>query len=134
MTRFQKAILVFAFMFAVTSTAGAMTAGQWEKPDPESKAWFLLGMIEDWGAMSDLRIILKQRFPAEVDIELSPWELYVNPILSCLSKRKMPGDQLVGLVDKYVKDHPNAWDKSMISVAAVAVRKACEEDGSLGDK
>jgi hypothetical protein len=51
-----------------------------------------------------------------------------------MTKRNMSTQQEVAIVDKYVKDHPNEWDKAMVGAVYNALDDACEEDDSLHDK
>jgi hypothetical protein len=113
-------VLATGLLVSMVSTAHAgsnFTGDDWRPLAAEARGMYVLGVIDGV-------------------LEMSRHERSANPTLGSLLARiveklercagdRMTREQAVGLVEKYVTDHPEQWQRSMADLVLIAMGDAC---------
>jgi hypothetical protein len=105
---------------ATGQAATAITRGnEWRELSEPMRFGYVIGVIEsaDW-----LRLV-DRAAPPLVRVD-SPTSRLVGLLETCEGKG-MTREQLVAMVDKYLKDHPEKWHLLMPELVLSALRAAC---------
>jgi hypothetical protein len=134
----KKLLLVFLIALSLNAGDSVATGQDYRKWDDSSRAGYVLGYLA--GYVSGRERLLKNLATA-----LTPptWTQVVEQFkgkvdrgAACLSGRegnagtveRGPNNwQLMAVLDKYIADHPERWDKPIIELAEEAFIEACEK-------
>ena len=110
------AALGFCGLLVFATSGAAQTAGnEWRRFPAVARAAYVLGVIDGW-ILVDVAVEETKEVRVRAFKNLS--ECYVT--------RKMTGEQLGALVDKYMADHPDQWHTSMPSIVLKALAPICK--------
>ena len=103
----------------VSLDVDAFTGNQWrEWPEAERKA-YIAGTLDGWNLLeTTLSLVAQGR-----DVDPTVSSLLQN--VRCARQRRMTYEQMVGIVAKFVQDHPERWPQDMSMLMWDAMSQAC---------
>lgn len=110
-------LLVFVFFYNAKPSL-AISGSRWLKLKQDERIAYLSGVMDTW----DDDVALCEKKPEE------PWcaqvKLAYEPIVLCSQHR--PYREIVATVDKYMKEHPQEWERSMAGHIWIALYESCQ--------
>jgi hypothetical protein len=103
------ACLVLSF-----DVASALTGNEWQSMNGSWRAGYVAGVLDGWSEAAS-----KEVMEGKSD---SVW----MKALSCITTRKVTYRQVVAITDKYVKEHPEEWDKEASTLVYRSVAQTCQ--------
>jgi len=100
----------------------ALDGNAWLRLSETARAHYVAGVVDTWFGAKDLSKGLEDGIPIYVPGGV---ELAFTRASDCI--RGKPYSQVVAIVEKYMKDHPEKWHYDMTSSIFVAVYKTCQQ-------
>lgn len=102
------------------SLASGVDGNAWLKLPENVRAGYLVGVFDGWAVLQSEGEAYRKRHSDAVPG-------YIENVLDGLKDchKGKPPTQLIAIVDKYVKDHPEDWHFSMASLVSVALGEQC---------
>jgi hypothetical protein len=100
----------------------AIDANAWRTLPEGSRGMYVVGVVDAWADVKSASEMIKKAEPAYVP---SPAEKLYGSAWDCMGGR--PLNQIIAIVEKYVKDHPENWDATMPSHIWNALQNLCKQ-------
>jgi hypothetical protein len=111
-------LLIITFLF-YTEPSLAISGNRWLKLKSEERIAYVGGVLDTW----DDDVALCEKKPEE------PWcghvKLAYEPIVLCTQHR--PYKEIVAIVERYVKDHPEELERSMAGHIWISLYESCQK-------
>jgi hypothetical protein len=119
------AFLVVLLLFPY-GEAHAMTGNEWRTFDETAQAFYVVGVYEGWQSVLSWIMNEQERKTGQRTLPEVPIFIFLDNILrSCVSNR-MPRNQIIAIVAKYLNDNPARWHEQMPILIADAMGAACK--------
>jgi hypothetical protein len=116
------ATLWFVLALGATPALAVLDGNQWlTLPDP-AREGYVTGVVDGWGEVSSG---IKIKRDADPSYAPGAVENILHSVSACA--RPMTYGRLMTIVEKYMKDHPEAWHYRMASNVFAAIRATCQE-------
>ena len=113
------ALLVVASLYNAKPSL-AISGSRWLKLNREERIAYISGVLDTW----DDDVALCEKKPEE------PWCAHVRlayePIVLCSQHR--PYLEIVAIVEQYMKEHPQEWERSMAGHIWIALYESCQKN------
>jgi hypothetical protein len=111
-------LLILAFL-SYSKPSLAISGNRWLKLKSDERLAYVGGVLDTW----DDDVALCENKPEE------PWCAHVKqayePIVLCVQHR--PYKEIVAIVERYVKDHPEELERSMAGHIWISVFESCQK-------
>jgi hypothetical protein len=118
--KFVVPALLVAFSLYYTQPALAISGNRWLKLKTDERVAYISGVLDTW----DDDVALCEKKPEE------PWCAYVKlayePIILCSQHRTY--SEIFAVVQKYMKEHPEEWERSMTGHIWIALYESCQKN------
>ena len=91
-------------------SAIAITGNQWRQYSEDAKGFYLTGLFDAWN-FSDA-------------LQDASGKVILSSVKPCLGN--MTYDQLIAILDKYMKEHPERWNQQLTLILLPALGGACQ--------
>jgi hypothetical protein len=106
MTTSGAAILSIVCLLSWPLSAIGFTGHDWQqRMGPSQRTAYIAGALEAWGA-------------GGTD--------HFQSVYGCVTSRSMTADQVLAIVDKYVKENPALWGTNLVLLVRAAIDEACK--------
>ena len=102
------------------SLAHGIDGNAWLKLPENLRAGYLVGVFDGWAYVQSESEAYRKGHP---DVAAGFIEGTLDGLKDC--HKGKPPSQLIAIVEKYMKDHPDAWHYSMGSLVFVAIGEPC---------
>ena len=109
----KRFVLLSAFLALCFDAAHALTGNEWQSMNGSWRAGYVAGVLDGWSEAAS-----KELMEGKSD---SVW----MKALSCITTRKITYRQVVAITDKYVKEHPEEWDREASTLVYDSVAETC---------
>ena len=118
-TRVVVAALLITFLLCYAQPALAISGNRWLKLKSDERIAYVGGVLDTW----DDDVTLCEKKPEE------PWcghvKLAYEPIVLCSQHR--PYKEIVAIVERYLKDHPEELERSMAGHIWISLYESCQK-------
>lgn len=105
-------LLLLLNVLLFPSQAFAMTGNTWNTMTKAVQSFYIAGVIDGW----------REASISEEDLREGGGKM--TRMVACLSIG-MPRSQIIAVVEKYMKDHPEAWHLEMSTLILLALSEMC---------
>jgi len=92
----------------------------WIKQPENARAIYFIGLWDGWAQLQSEGEEYRKTHP---EAALGHIEPFLDGLKDC--HKAKPMGQLIAIVEKYMKDHPESWHYSMPSLVVVALGELC---------
>ncbi len=103
----------------VSLDVDAFTGNQWRGWSESERKSYIAGTLDGWNLLETTLTLVAQG--RDVDPAIS--SLLQN--VRCAQQRRMTYEQMVGIVAKFMQDHPERWQQEMSMLTWDAMSQAC---------
>ncbi len=114
--RSRTSVLVFALGLYSIQPAFAMSGNEWNNFSKDVQDAYIIGVLETWSHAESVCIQLSNANCEYIKFLVQP--------LSCFPKS--PYNQFIAIVRKYMQDHPEGWEKNMVSTIRASLSNVCK--------
>jgi len=119
MTRKVTAFLMtVCLLFA--AEAKAITGNEWKGFSQEVQQAYIVGVIDTWSDVVGKAALTKKMGRGEASLN----ELIFTKLHECVGG-KMPYNQVIAIVQKYVENNPASWHYGMADLVFTALSEGC---------
>jgi hypothetical protein len=111
--RRKRSALLGALFTLSFDAAHALTGNEWQSMNSSWRAGYVAGVLDGWSETAS-----KELMAGNSD---SVW----MKALSCITARNITYRQVVAITEKYVKEHPEEWDKEASTLVYNGVAGTC---------
>jgi hypothetical protein len=113
-------LLTLGVCILAPSVAHGIDGNAWIKQPENIRAVYLAGLFDGWTYLQSEDETYRKGHPKEPSG-------FIDNVLDFLKDchRGKPTGQLIAIVEKYMKDHPDTWHYSMGSLVFVALGESC---------
>ena len=100
----------------------AISGNQWNTElSQQGRQAYVIAIVDSWELVRATTL----KYPSQTKAGVYE-EIHVE-VAKCISDEHLPYSQLVAIVDKWMKDNPNAWQYSMPTNIYTAIKGACDK-------
>jgi hypothetical protein len=112
-----RVLVALAFILCLPNVLWGLTGNNWKELPDTAKQSYVAGVYDAFMTIyhSDTEILKTESNPS------------LSKVVKCVREKRMPYAQIMSIVDKYFRDHPENWNYDMAGLIWGALLSACKE-------
>jgi hypothetical protein len=123
-----RVILIFICETLFAGNIAALTGNEWRQLSLPSQQAYVIGVTDTWNLLESVRL---ESIPLAMEKEPQEAPSIITHLMNCLNE--MTYGQGVAIVEKYMRDNPAEWHKSMAFLIWNAAHEACTSTEKKGN-